>query len=112
MENKVETNDQIITLDEVDYRYSELTDDGKIIVNQLNIIEREVLQTRMLLDRHEAAKITFIARFKEIVAEVEIEEWVSVTLSKTHTAYVFFYTYNIINIINTISIFHKRSKKV
>jgi hypothetical protein len=73
MENKVENNDQIITFDEVNYRYSDLPDNGKIIVNQLNIIEREVLQTKMLLDRHEAAKMTFIAQFKEIVTEIEPE---------------------------------------
>ena len=73
MENKVENNDHIVTLDGVDYKYSELPDMGKISVRQLNILEKEILDTRLLLDRHEAAKKTFINQFKSIVENVEVE---------------------------------------
>ncbi len=69
-----EMQDQIITFDEKEYKYSELSDRGKVIVNQLNIVESDILQTKMLLDRHEAAKQTFVSTFKEIVTEVEVEE--------------------------------------
>ncbi|MBT4478919.1 MAG: hypothetical protein HOC66_05880 [Flavobacteriales bacterium] len=71
MENKVENNDHIVTLDGVDYKYSELPDMGKISVRQLNILEKEILDTRLLLDRHEAAKKTFIDQFKSIVENKE-----------------------------------------
>jgi hypothetical protein len=73
MARKKQTDDQIITFDGIDYKYSELPDDGKIIVNQLNIIERDILQTKMLLDRHEAAKMTFVTQFKEVVIIPEPE---------------------------------------
>jgi hypothetical protein len=69
-----EMQDQIITFDEKEYKYSELSDRGKVVVNQLNIVESDILQTKMLLDRHEAAKQTFVSTFKEIVTEVEVEE--------------------------------------
>lgn len=69
-----EMQDQIITFDDKEYKYSELSDRGKVIVNQLNIVESDILQTKMLLDRHEAAKQTFVSTFKEIVTEVESEE--------------------------------------
>jgi hypothetical protein len=69
-----EMQDQIITFDEKEYKYSELSDRGKVVVNQLNIVESDILQTKMLLDRHEAAKQTFVATFKEIVTEVEVKE--------------------------------------
>jgi hypothetical protein len=74
MENKVENNDQTVTFDEVDYKYSELPDTGKIVVNQLNILEKEILDTRMLLDRHMAAKQSFVNQFGEIVAAINEKE--------------------------------------
>ena len=67
-------NEQIITFDEKEYKYSELSGRGKVIVNQLNIVEQDILQTKMLLDRHEAAKQTFVATFKEIVTEFNTED--------------------------------------
>ena len=69
----MENDDHIITLDDTDYKYSELSDMGKISVRQLNILEKEILDTRLLLDRHEAAKKTFINQFKSIVENVEVE---------------------------------------
>jgi hypothetical protein len=68
---KMENNDQIITFDEVDYKYSELPDTGKITVKQLNIIEKDILETRLLLDRHEAARKTFVDQFKMIIENEE-----------------------------------------
>ena len=67
MENKVETNEQIVTFNEVEYKFSDLPDEGKIVVNQLNILEKEILDTRMLIDRHMAAKQAFILQFGQIV---------------------------------------------
>jgi hypothetical protein len=67
----MENDDHIITLDGIDYKYSELPDTGKISVRQLNILEKEILDTRLLLDRHEAAKKTFINQFKSIVENKE-----------------------------------------
>jgi len=67
----VEKDDQIISLDGNDYKFSELSDEGKLVVNQLNIIESDILKTKMLLDRHQAARQTFINQFKEIVVDNE-----------------------------------------
>ena len=66
-----EQTDQIITFDDKEYKYSELTDQGKIVVNQLNILDQDILQTKMLLDRHEAAKSTFVQGFKLLIEEDE-----------------------------------------
>jgi len=74
MENKVETNDQVVTFNEVEYKFSDLPDTGKIVVNQLNILEKEILDTRMLLDRHMAAKQSFILQFGQIVESPVPEE--------------------------------------
>ena len=71
MENKAENNDHIITFDGIEYKYSELPDTGKIVINQLNTIERDILQTKLLIDRHEAAKKTFIDQFKTIIENKE-----------------------------------------
>jgi hypothetical protein len=68
-----EQTDQIITFDDKEFKYSELTDHGKVVVNQLNIIEQEIGSTKMLLDRHEAAKKTFVDVFKEIINRKEEE---------------------------------------
>ena len=67
-------DDQIITLDGIDHKYSDLTDEGKIIVNQLNIIESEILKTKMLLDRHHAAKHSFIGQFQSIISSEDTQE--------------------------------------
>jgi hypothetical protein len=76
MENNVENNDQTVTFNEVEYKYSDLPDTGKITVNQLNILEKEILETRMLLDRHMAAKQSFITQFGQIVEPTVSEEGV------------------------------------
>jgi hypothetical protein len=72
-----EQNDQIITFDDVEYKYSELTNKGKVAVNQLSIIESDIVQTSMLLDRYQAAKETFIKLLKTCLEEEaapELEE--------------------------------------
>jgi len=71
MAKKKQTDDQIITFDGIDYKYSELPDTGKIVVNQLNTIDKDILQTRLLIARHEAAKKTFIDQFKSIIENKE-----------------------------------------
>ena len=71
-EKIVENNDHIITFDGKSFIwYSELPDTGKIVINQLNTIERDILQTKLLIDRHEAAKKTFIDQFKTIIENKE-----------------------------------------
>jgi hypothetical protein len=70
----MEKNEQTITFDGVEYKFSDLPDTGKIIVNQLNVLEKEILSTRMLLDRHAAAKQTFVTQFGEIVTAINEKE--------------------------------------
>jgi hypothetical protein len=67
--------EQIITLDGNEHKYSLLPDEGKIIVQQLNILEREITNTQMALARHNAAKEFFIQNFKMLVTpEVPTDE--------------------------------------
>lgn len=60
-------NDQIITLDDKDYKYSELTNEGKLAVQHLNAIQREIISTKFLLERHEGTKRYFIDTLSKIV---------------------------------------------
>jgi hypothetical protein len=70
---KEPTNEQIITLDDKEYKYLELSEEAKTAVNQLNVIEMDIQQTKMLLGRHEAAKITFVKYFRDCVEPEETE---------------------------------------
>jgi hypothetical protein len=62
-----EDKSQIITLNDKEYKYSELTERGKIIINQLNIINYDISECKLQLDRHEAAKQMFIISFKNLM---------------------------------------------
>ena len=60
-------NDQTITLDGKEYKYSDITEEGKIAVQHLNSIERELAETKFLLDRHEGTKRYFIEALSKIL---------------------------------------------
>jgi hypothetical protein len=60
-------NDQTITLDGKEYKYSDITEEGKVAVQHLNSIERELAETRFLLDRHEGTKRYFIEALSKIL---------------------------------------------
>lgn len=60
-------NDQTITLDGEEYKYSDITEEGKVAVQHLNSIERELAETRFLLDRHEGTKRYFIEALSKIL---------------------------------------------
>ena len=62
-----EDKSQIITLNDKEYKYSDLSERGKIIINQLNIINYDISECKLQLDRHEAAKQMFIISFKNLM---------------------------------------------
>jgi hypothetical protein len=64
---KAVENEQVITLDGEEYKYSEITEEGKVAVQHLNSIERELAETRFLLDRHEGTKRYFIEALSKIL---------------------------------------------
>jgi|LWDU01.1.fsa_nt_gi hypothetical protein len=68
-QNEQDQNDQIISFEGAEYKYSELSEQGKVVVNQLNVISQDIMETSMLLSRHEAARTTFIAAFKEVIED-------------------------------------------
>ncbi len=51
-----EDKSQIITLNDKEYKYSDLSERGKIIINQLNVINYDISECKLQLDRHEAAR--------------------------------------------------------
>jgi len=59
--------EQVIEFDGKKYKYSELSERGKIIINQLNVINYDISECKLQLDRHEAAKQMFILSFKHSV---------------------------------------------
>jgi len=59
--------EQLITLDGKEFAYSELSDEGKLVINQISILENDITQTKMALDRYEAAKKTFIDSLRDLL---------------------------------------------
>jgi hypothetical protein len=66
-------NEQLITFDGEEFKFSELSDEAKHMVNQISILENDIVQTRMAVDRHEAAKKTFIEALREELKPTEPE---------------------------------------
>jgi hypothetical protein len=62
-----EDKSQIITLNDKEYKYSDLSERGKIIINQLNVINYNISECKLQLDRHEAARQMFIIHFKNLI---------------------------------------------
>jgi hypothetical protein len=65
--SNMQEKEQIIEFDGKEYKYSELSERGKIIINQLNVINYDISECKLQLDRHEAAKQMFILSFKHSV---------------------------------------------
>jgi hypothetical protein len=63
--------EQTITLDGEEYKYSEITEEGKVAVQHLNAIEHEIATTKFLLDRHEGTKLYFIEVLSKILRRDE-----------------------------------------
>jgi hypothetical protein len=62
-----EDKSQIITLNDKEYKYSDLSERGKIIINQLNVINYDISECKLQLDRHEAARQMFMISFKNLI---------------------------------------------
>jgi hypothetical protein len=75
-----EDKSQIITLNDKEYKYSDLSERGKIIINQLNVINYDISECKLQLDRHEAARQMFMISFKNLIEDDEGDGATSLSL--------------------------------
>ena len=73
-ETKTQEQDPIITLGDKQYKYSELTDEQKLIVNHIADLNSKIAPARFNLEQLEFAKLAFEDRLTKSLKEDETTE--------------------------------------